>query len=171
MKLRLKTVLLLALQVVLGLIVAGGVLSARSAFSAEEGPPPSTGRPALVPDAPHWASRASSVVWLRHTTKWQELKNAAAARGLAAPALEAHTAAGVVFGQTVFNKDASGLPQNETSIAIDPKNTNRIVGGYNDYRGLLPPPAPPTSPGGRPPPTAVPRWPRTGSFAASRSSE
>jgi len=141
MKLRLKTVFLLALHVVSALTLAGGVLSARSAFSAEEGPPPSTGRPALVPDAPHWASRASSVVWLRHTTKWQELKSAAAARGLAPPALEAHTATGVVFGQTVFNKDASALPQNETSVAMDPKNANRVVGGYNDYRGLLPPPA------------------------------
>jgi hypothetical protein len=31
------------------------------------------------------------------------------------------------------NTDTAGAPQNETAIAIDPNNANRIVGGANDY--------------------------------------
>jgi len=31
------------------------------------------------------------------------------------------------------NQDTAGAPQNETSIAVDPNNPNRIVGGANDY--------------------------------------
>jgi hypothetical protein len=31
------------------------------------------------------------------------------------------------------NQDTAGAPQNETSIAVDPNNSNRIVGGANDY--------------------------------------
>lgn len=114
------------------LALAGSGLPA----SAEEAPRLGAARPTLAPGAPHWASRASSSVWLRHTNKWQDVKHMAAAQRLAAPALEMPTAAAVIFGQHVFNKDPSALPQNETSVAIDPKNSNRIVGGYNDYRGI-----------------------------------
>jgi hypothetical protein len=31
------------------------------------------------------------------------------------------------------NQDTAGAPQNETSIAVDPNNPNRVVGGLNDY--------------------------------------
>jgi hypothetical protein len=31
------------------------------------------------------------------------------------------------------NQDVAGAPQNETSIAVDPNNPNRVVGGANDY--------------------------------------
>src|SRR6266480_6547203 len=31
------------------------------------------------------------------------------------------------------NRDTAAAPQNETSIAVDPNNPNRVVGGANDY--------------------------------------
>jgi len=31
------------------------------------------------------------------------------------------------------NQDTAAAPQNETSIAVDPNNANRVVGGANDY--------------------------------------
>jgi len=31
------------------------------------------------------------------------------------------------------NQDTAGAPQNETSIAVDPNNANRVVGSANDY--------------------------------------
>jgi hypothetical protein len=31
------------------------------------------------------------------------------------------------------NQDTAGAPQNETSIAVDPNNSNRVVAGMNDY--------------------------------------
>lgn len=96
---------------------------------------------ALAPNAPHWADKASSNVRLRFTNRWQQLKaGAARTGGLPAPASDLSIEAAVTFGSKVFNKEsASGLPQNETTIAIDPLNTSRFVGGYNDYRGLLSP--------------------------------
>src|SRR5256885_10872800 len=33
----------------------------------------------------------------------------------------------------VVNQDHGGAPQNETSVAVDPNNPNRIVAGANDY--------------------------------------
>jgi BNR repeat protein len=38
------------------------------------------------------------------------------------------------FTNVVANQDASGLPQNETSIAINPEDRGNLVGGWNDYR-------------------------------------
>ncbi len=91
---------------------------------------------ALLPNAPHWAAKASSAVRLRFTPMWQDLRRIAAP---SAPAAAAPTNVLVSFGQAVFNKDPLPLPQNETSIAIDPLSTTRIVGGYNDYRGIFSP--------------------------------
>ncbi|HEY2590158.1 MAG TPA: hypothetical protein VGI35_01100, partial [Steroidobacteraceae bacterium] len=31
------------------------------------------------------------------------------------------------------NQDTAGAPQNETAIAVDPNNANRVVAGMNDY--------------------------------------
>ena len=39
----------------------------------------------------------------------------------------------VRFPDVVMNRDTHGAPQNETSIAVDPNNPNRVVGGANDY--------------------------------------
>src|SRR6185436_5880947 len=33
----------------------------------------------------------------------------------------------------LVNQDTAGAPQNETSIAVDPNNANRVVSGANDY--------------------------------------
>lgn len=39
-----------------------------------------------------------------------------------------------ILGPAVtVNKDTAGAPQNETAIAVDPNNPNRIVAGANDY--------------------------------------
>lgn len=35
--------------------------------------------------------------------------------------------------EVTVNQDTAGAPQNETSIAVDPNNANRLVGGANDY--------------------------------------
>jgi hypothetical protein len=39
----------------------------------------------------------------------------------------------------LFNHDDTGLPQNEESIAACPSNGRLVLGGTNDYRGLLDP--------------------------------
>jgi hypothetical protein len=39
----------------------------------------------------------------------------------------------IVAPNVLVNQDTAAAPQNETSIAVDPNNPNRIVGGANDY--------------------------------------
>lgn len=39
----------------------------------------------------------------------------------------------VKLPDVVMNQDIAGAPQNETSIAVDPNNPNRVVGSANDY--------------------------------------
>jgi len=39
----------------------------------------------------------------------------------------------IVAPNVLVNQDTAGAPQNETAIAVDPNNANRIVGGANDY--------------------------------------
>src|SRR5438132_5997384 len=39
----------------------------------------------------------------------------------------------------VYNCDVFGLPQNEESITACPTNDNLVLGGTNDYRGILDP--------------------------------
>jgi hypothetical protein len=39
----------------------------------------------------------------------------------------------------VYNCDIFGLPQNEESIAACPSNTDLVLGGTNDYRGIIDP--------------------------------
>ena len=135
MRTQLKTLSLFTSSVLAALSLAGAVLSA----SPEPAPPQYGPWPTLAPDAPHWAARASSSVWLRYTNGRKEIERAAAAESRATLALSASNPAGVVFGQLAFNKDTSALPQNEASVAIDPRNANRIIGAYTDYRGLLDP--------------------------------
>ncbi|HET8632381.1 MAG TPA: hypothetical protein VFL91_33565 [Thermomicrobiales bacterium] len=45
----------------------------------------------------------------------------------------AGTAPGVVAPDVTVNQDTAGAPQNETAIAVDPHNPNRVVGAANDY--------------------------------------
>jgi hypothetical protein len=44
--------------------------------------------------------------------------------------LDGHT---IVPPNVLVNQDTAAAPQNETAIAVDPNNPNRIVGGANDY--------------------------------------
>jgi hypothetical protein len=39
----------------------------------------------------------------------------------------------VLSPNVTVNQDTAGAPQNETSIAVDPNNPNRVVGSANDY--------------------------------------
>jgi hypothetical protein len=39
----------------------------------------------------------------------------------------------IVAPNVLVNQDTAAAPQNETAIAVDPNNPNRIVGGANDY--------------------------------------
>jgi hypothetical protein len=39
----------------------------------------------------------------------------------------------IVPPNVLVNRDTAAAPQNETAIAVDPNNPNRIVGGANDY--------------------------------------
>jgi hypothetical protein len=41
--------------------------------------------------------------------------------------------ASVLAPDVTVNQDTAGAPQNETAIAVDPNNPNRIVGAANDY--------------------------------------
>jgi hypothetical protein len=69
--------------------------------------------------------------------KYQELQDLLAQRRSA----RGHHAAGG-FGPMVkalFNRDDTGLPQNEESIASCPSKRQYVLGGTNDYRGLLDP--------------------------------
>ena len=45
--------------------------------------------------------------------------------------------AGVPSGLTRFIDDASYMPQSETTLAVDPSSTDRVVGGFNDARFFL----------------------------------
>ena len=129
-----------AVLVLFGLIAGVGFMSTPTQNAAAQMKADEAEDLALVPGAPSWAEKASSNVWLRFTKRWQRLEAEAAkmsAKGTAPGDLP--IAAAVTFGAHVFNKDTSALPQNETTVAIDPKSALRIVGGYNDYRGLLAP--------------------------------
>ena len=51
------------------------------------------------------------------------------------------TALPAVAGPGLFNRDTVGLPQNEESVTACAKDPRTVVGGSNDYRGLLDPQA------------------------------
>jgi hypothetical protein len=69
----------------------------------------------------------------------QEAEEADAAPAPAAPITPTFVLSSPLDGNSVLppdvtvNGDSAGAPQNETSIAVDPNNPNRIVGGANDY--------------------------------------
>jgi hypothetical protein len=42
-------------------------------------------------------------------------------------------------GGILFNRDALGLPQNETSVTVCRQGRNYVLGGTNDYRGIVDP--------------------------------
>jgi hypothetical protein len=61
--------------------------------------------------------------------------HAAAARTRATGAANAVKLSGGVL----FNRDALGLPQNETSVAVCRQGPRYVLGGTNDYRGIVDP--------------------------------
>lgn len=69
----------------------------------------------------------------------QEAEAEVAATPGAPPITPAFVLSSPLDGTTVqppnvtVNRDTAGAPQNETAIAVDPNNPNRIVGGANDY--------------------------------------
>lgn len=98
----------------------------------------------LMPGAPHWVKWASSNVRVRFTAKWQAMAKTVAPLAAGAPDFELAPESGEVapmgavsFGQVMFNKDTSILPQNETTVVFDPLNAARVVGAYNDFRGVF----------------------------------
>lgn len=62
---------------------------------------------------------------------------ATAAQQSRASSSESLTASGPLAD--LFNRDSTGLPQNEESVTACGKNRNVVAGGTNDYRGLLDP--------------------------------
>lgn len=99
---------------------------------------------ALERTPPGAVSRLSQPVALRHYLKHPGEAPPGVDR--AVEALEKLVSAGELGPRTrraltgeVFNRDATGLPQNEESVTVCQKNRKVVVGGTNDYRGLLDP--------------------------------
>ena len=69
----------------------------------------------------------------------QEAEELSAAPGPLSPITPTHVLSSPLDGTSVappavtVNQDRAAAPQNETAIAVDPNNSNRIVGGANDY--------------------------------------
>jgi hypothetical protein len=59
--------------------------------------------------------------------------HAALSRGVSPPAAES------AEGPEPFNQDGTGLPQNEESVTVCPAPAGIVLGGTNDFRGLLDP--------------------------------
>jgi hypothetical protein len=86
----------------------------------------------LLPDAPRWARWASTGVSLMFTARGRMLMQPA--RRGTAPRGGSRRREAIPGVGIVFNKDQSARPQNETSVAVDPANIDRVVGVYHDYR-------------------------------------
>ncbi len=126
------------LGLAIGTALTAGFIATAPA-QAQEGPDSVPQDPSLIPDAQHWVSKASSTVHLRFTTQWQKMKQEMDRRASQESAgtkgqPTVQPTAAVVLKDKMFNKDTSTSDQYQTSIAIDPLNVNRIVGGYDDYR-------------------------------------
>ncbi|MGZ4337144.1 MAG: sialidase family protein [Gaiellaceae bacterium] len=69
----------------------------------------------------------------------EEAEEAGAIPGVTAPITPVNILMSPLDGTSVtgpavtVNQDTAGAPQNETSIAVDPNNPNRVVGSANDY--------------------------------------
>jgi hypothetical protein len=88
----------------------------------------------------HMSQSLALRIWAAHPEQAPERIREAVARVNAVRGLS--TAGAPSFVSTspnLFNNDIFGLPQNEESIAPCTQNTNNVLGGTNDYRGLLDP--------------------------------
>lgn len=75
--------------------------------------------------------------WLAHPAQAPAPLRArfGAAKEAAAEAIATNAAS----AEDVFNNDVLGLPQNEESVSVCNADPNLLIGGTNDYRGLLDP--------------------------------
>ena len=89
-------------------------------------------------------NHVSQSVQFHHYLKHPEQAPESTRRGIeATSALAAQAKRGsalpAVARPGLFNRDTVGLPQNEESVTVCAKNPRTVVGGTNDYRGLLDP--------------------------------
>ncbi len=98
----------------------------------------------MEPDPAATIQNAAPVANAAFWARWSSVDWQAIARSLASsaqlslqPAIQTAPEATVVFGQNVFNKDSTVLAQNDTTVVFDPLNVNRVVGAYQDLRGVL----------------------------------
>jgi hypothetical protein len=76
--------------------------------------------------------------WLAHPA--QAPQRLAALTGLQKTPSGRHVSScGANANKDVYNCDIFGLPQNEESVTACPTNDNLVLGGTNDYRGLIDP--------------------------------
>src|SRR3954454_474217 len=88
-----------------------------------------------------WAKDPSSAPTGALRSRFRAIKEAKAAaakaRGSARARRAARARSATVLGNIVFNRDALGLPQNEESVTTCSSDATKVLGGTNDYRGLL----------------------------------
>ncbi|MDP9340828.1 MAG: glycoside hydrolase [Actinomycetota bacterium] len=101
--------------------------------------------------AGQWAQLSQSVAvryWLSHPEKappelrgrFQAANRAMAlARKGGTPATESAPRQGIQGPAVVFNKDHSGMPQNEETVTVCRSDPDVVLMGANDYRGLVDP--------------------------------
>jgi hypothetical protein len=83
--------------------------------------------------------RGTAGLQIRFSAFLEEEAEDTAAPPTAAPITPTFVPGSPLDGNTVLppdvtvNQDTAGAPQNETAIAVDPNNPNRIVAGANDY--------------------------------------
>lgn len=98
--------------------------------------------------AAHLSSGALTAFYLQHpdlapegfveqVNAVREQRGTAGARAGAAPRARSQQAAAATPGGTRFTNDTTGLPQNEESVTVCPTDTSVVLGGTNDYRGLV----------------------------------
>ena len=88
----------------------------------------------------HLSQSLALRIWAAHPEQAPERIREAVARVNSVRSLStAVTPNFVSTAPNLFNNDIFGLPQNEESITPCAQNTNNVLGGTNDYRGLLDP--------------------------------
>ena len=108
---------------------------------------PASAQPALSPAAPALLVRVSQGVALRYylahpsqapATLGARIRAVKAAAREVAAAPDT-SAAESLAGAIRFNHDTTGLPQDEEAVATCPSHPGTVLGGTNDFRGLLDP--------------------------------
>jgi hypothetical protein len=118
------------------MIAISGMLVSLQAYPAIGAPPRAAGGNALLT---HLSQGVTLRYWLAHPTeapaplqeRFRRL-TAAVSKAPGRPAAAAEVPA-------AFNQDSLGLPQNEESVTVCRSQAEIVLGGTNDYRGLLDP--------------------------------